>query len=278
MRPVAGRGIIRGVTSSDLAARRRRLGSARRWAPAFGCDPAACDLSGYELIVIDGAGERDRDAAPVAAVLPALRRAALVLSYLSVGTVEEWRPYAAQVPEAWKLGAVPGWPGERYADVRAPGWRRLMAEQARTLAEAGFDGLYLDNLDVAEEHPALADALVELVGELRDAVPELLLVGQNGLAVADRLPIDAIAHEDVFWRWEDGYAPSPPGETAELLTELRRLHARGLPVFTLDYAEPGSAGAAEAARRSVAEGFHPAVSVLALDRPPHLAEPAGSAA
>lgn len=267
------------MSHDDLAKRRGALSVARRWAPAFGCDPAACDLSGYELVVIDGVGEADAEAdAALAAVLPRLREHALVLSYLSVGTVEEWRPYGPRVPREWTLGPVPDWPRERYADVRAAGWRELMAEQAVALAAAGFDGLYLDNLDVADDHPALAGALVELVEQLRAAAPELLLVAQNGLAVAERLPIDAIAHEDVFWRWEDGYAPSPPQETAELLAGLRRLRARGLPVFTLDYAEPGSAGAAEAARRSLEEGFHPAVSVLDLDRPPHLAEPARSAA
>lgn len=261
-----------------LARRSNALRAARRWAPAFGCDPAAWDLSGYELVVIDGVGELAPDGPLLTTTLPRLKAHALVLSYLSVGTVEDWRPYAAQVPAEWTLGPVPDWPGERYADVRAAGWRQLMAEQAAALAAAGFDGLYLDNLDVAEDHPALAPALVELVEGLRAAAPSLLLVAQNGLAVADRLPVDAFAHEDVFWRWEDGYRRSPADETAELLAGLRRLHARGLPIFTLDYAEPGSPGAAEAARRSLEEGFHPAVSVLALDRPPHLAEPARTAA
>ncbi|MDO8212485.1 endo alpha-1,4 polygalactosaminidase [Conexibacter sp. CPCC 206217] len=259
-----------------LARRRVALRTAHRWAPAFGCDPARCDLSGYELIVLDGVGESARDQLRVAKLLPPLQRHALVLGYLSLGTVEAWRPYASQVPDAWTIGAVDDWPGERYADVRERGWRELMTEQAITLSARGFDGLYLDNLDVAEDHPPLADALVALVRGLREAAPELLLVAQNGLAVDERLPIDAVAHEDVFWRWEDGYRRSPPAETEQLLRGLRRLHARGLPVFTLDYAEPGSAGAADAVRRSLQEGFHPAVSVLELDRPPHLAEPARS--
>lgn len=257
--------------------RRTALQAVRRWAPVFGGDPAAMDLSGYELIVLDGIGERD-SGSPAAAVLPRLREHALVLSYLSVGTVEEWRPYADRVAAAWTLGPVEDWPGERYADARVPQWRELMAEQAAALAAAGFDGLYLDNLDVAEDHPALADALVELVQGLRAAAPELLLVAQNGLAVDERLPVDAVAHEDVWWRWEDGYRRSPPYETSELVAGLRGLRARGLPIFTLDYAEPGSPGAAEAVRRSLEEGFHPAVSVLDLDRPPHAAEPARSAA
>lgn len=106
---------------------------------------------------------------------------------------------------------------------------------------------------------------------LRAAAPALLLVGQNGLAVAGSLPIDAIAHEDVYWRFDrgHGYRRSPPEESAVLLAGLRALRDCGLPVLTLDYAEPGSAGAREAMTRSLAEGFCPAVSVLDLDRLPH---------
>jgi uncharacterized protein (TIGR01370 family) len=261
-----------------LARRRDALQAARRWAPAFGCDLSTCDLSGYELLVIDGIGESERDQRHVARLLPNFQEHALVLAYLSVGTVEEWRPYASRVPQEWTLGTVEEWDGERYADLRVPGWRELMAEQAAILAALGFDGLYLDNLDVAEDHPPLADALVELVKELRATVPELLLVAQNGLAIDERLPLDGVAHEDVFWRWDDGYRPSPAAETEELLAGLRRLRERGLPIFTVDYAEPGSEGAAEAARRSLQEGFHPAVSVLELDRPPHIAQAARSPA
>jgi len=263
-----------GPTEPSHARRAAALTAAHHWAPVFGCDDlAAWDLRGYELIVVDGVGAADGGGAPAPGALAALRRHALVLAYLSVGTVEAWRPYAREVPAAWQLDPVEGWPGERYADVRAEGWRALMARTAAALARAGYDGLYLDNLDLAEDRPPLAAPLAALVAGLRAAAPELLLVGQNGLAVADRLPLDGIAHEDVFWRWDEGYRRSPAAETAGLVRRLRRLAERGLPVFTLDYAPPGSDGAAEAVRRARAEGFRPAVSVLALDRPPHLPAP-----
>ena len=137
-----------------------------------------------------------------------------------------------------------------------------MAREAQTLAAAGFDGLYLDNLDVADLHPRTATGVVKLVEGLADAAPDLLLVAQNGLAVADRLPIDGLAHEDVFWRWDGRYRPSSAAERAALLPGLRALRDRGLPIFTLDYAKPGSPGADEALASSLAEGFRPAVSVL----------------
>jgi uncharacterized protein (TIGR01370 family) len=265
------------VTGSAIhAARVARLRRARRWAPVIGAY-ALPDVGGCDLVVVDGLPERDGSWAGAAARLAAARQAgALVLAYLSVGTVEDWRPYAAGVPADWTLGPVLGWEGERYADARRRGWRALMARQAGALQSAGFDGLFLDNLDVAEEFPDTKDAVVALVAELRATAPALLLCAQNGLAVADRLPIDALGHEDTWWRCgDDGRCvASPPHETAEILGGLRRQRARGLTVLTLDYTAPGAPAAQEVVAAARAEGFVPAVSVLALDRAPHAPVPA----
>jgi uncharacterized protein (TIGR01370 family) len=252
--------------SSRLAALRR----VRRWAPVIGAGTLPA-LDAPDLVVVDGLPDAGGDATGARARLAGARRTgALVIAYLSVGTVESWRPYASEVPAAWTLGALPGWEGERVVDARADGWRHLMARTARGLRELGFDGLFLDNLDVAEDHPRTQDAMVALVADVRAAASDLLLIAQNGLATIDRLPVDAISHEDTWWRWHGGrYGPSPPGETAAILAGLRRQRARGRVVLTLDYSEPGDPAAAEIVRRSRAEGFVPAVSVLALDRAPH---------
>jgi endo-alpha-1,4-polygalactosaminidase (GH114 family) len=191
---------------------------------------------------------------------------------MSVGTVEQWRPYARAVPRSWTISDVEDWPGERYVRP-CEGWQSILEHEARKLDEIGFDGLYLDNLDIAEEFPDTRDGVIGCVERLHVAVPGMLLIGQNGLAVADELPIDAIAHEDTFWRWDGGYRASTPQEALPILRGLRRLRARNLPVFTLDYAPPGSPAADEVVDRSRAEGFVPAVSVRALDRPPHAPSP-----
>ena len=260
------------VTREAQAVHRERVERLRRvcsWAPVFGGVDAAT-LQGFDMVVVDAVRSADDDVGTAPAEVTTLRRrGVLVLAYLSVGTVEDWRHYGAGVPGSWVLGPVEGWPGERYVDARQAGWRRLMVQEAETMAADGFDGLYLDNLDVAEDFPRTRRGVVALVEQLRAAAPALLLVAQNGLAVDHRLPIDGVAHEDVFARWDDGYRRSTAAETAEVLPGLRRLRERGLPIFTLDYAEPGSDEAQAALRRSLAEGFHPAVSVLDLDRPPH---------
>lgn len=268
----AAAGAQAGTAAADPHATRvRQLAAVERWAPVFGgFDPRL--ITGFDLAVVDAVPQPDgyRDATPEDVDL-LHRRGMLVLAYLSVGTVERWRHYAADVPSSWTLAPVEGWEGERYVDARVRGWRDLMRREARALAAAGFDGLYLDNLDVAEEFPRTRSGVVALVRELRRAVPDMLLVAQNGLSVTGRIPIDAIAHEDVFARWNgSAYVPTAAAETRRLVRALHRLHERrGVPVFTLDYALPGSELAQEAVERSLAAGFHPTVSVLDLDQLPH---------
>jgi cysteinyl-tRNA synthetase, unknown class len=260
--------------SGRLAALRR----VRSWAPVIGAD-ALPALDAPDLVVVDGLPEARGDDGGARARLAAARATgALVIAYLSVGTVEDWRAYASEVAPGWTLGPVPGWEGERFVDARASGWRRIMAREAAGLQERGFDGIFLDNLDVAEDHPATQDALVELVVGIRAAAAEALLVAQNGLTTIDRLPVDAVAREDTWWRWgDDRYERSPPQETAAILDDLRRQRARGLVVLTLDYTEPGDPAAGAIVACSRAEGFVPAVSVLALDRAPHAPARSGRA-
>lgn len=255
-----------------FAGRAEKVAALRRctsWAPVIGASTLR-DLEGYDLVVADGLASADHDDGPARERLAAVPDGALAISYLSLGTVEAWRSYAATVPEACTLNTVPGWKGERYVDAGHHSWQEIMLDEANAIAERGFDGLFLDNLDVADEHPGTRAGLVELVERLRVALPDLLLVAQNGLGTISLLPVDAIAHEDTWWRWEaDSYMASDPQETDTILTGLRRQRVRGLTVFTLDYTEPDAIAADEVAARSREEGFVPAISVLALDRLPH---------
>jgi uncharacterized protein (TIGR01370 family) len=260
---------VTGGASSELRARRLRdLAEARRWAPVFGGTDVA-GLQSYDLVVLDCVGDRDGSEISAADLATLHSSGVLVLSYLSVGTLEAWRPYAELVPPSWTLADVEDWPDERYVNGGEPGWQEIMETEARRLSARGLDGLYLDNLDVAEDFPETRGGVIDLVLKLRAAVPEMLLIAQNGLSVADELPIDGISHEDTFWRWDGGYRPSSAEETAAIVRGLRALRSRGLPVLTLDYTPVVSDAAGEVVARSLAEGFVPAVSVLELDRPPH---------
>jgi len=71
-----------------------------------------------------------------------------VICYLSVGSFEDWRPDAKSFPAAVLGNEYPGWPGERFVDIRAQELREIMAARLDLCRQKGFDGIEPDNMDV----------------------------------------------------------------------------------------------------------------------------------
>lgn len=86
------------------------------------------------------------------AEIKALKKSgAKVLAYLSIGSISDERPYYKQL-KPYQLKRLEDWPHERYIDLRRPQVREWVQKQAKTLKGAGFDGWWLDNVDVYEEY------------------------------------------------------------------------------------------------------------------------------
>lgn len=86
------------------------------------------------------------------AEIKALKKSgAKVLAYLSIGSVSDERPYYKQL-KPYQLKRLEDWPHERYIDLRRPEVREWIQKQAKTFKGAGFDGWWLDNVDVYEEY------------------------------------------------------------------------------------------------------------------------------
>jgi hypothetical protein len=73
-----------------------------------------------------------------------------VICYVSVGSWEDWRPDAASFPAAVIGSDYPGWPGEKFVDIRADALRTIMAKRFDVCQQKGFDALEPDNMDVFE--------------------------------------------------------------------------------------------------------------------------------
>ena len=78
-----------------------------------------------------------------------------VLGYLSVGTLEKYRPWFKEFSK-YKFEKLDDWPDEYYIDVRKNPWRKFLAKRATEIKEKGFDGWWLDNIDVYSEHKSKA--------------------------------------------------------------------------------------------------------------------------
>lgn len=265
------------VMAGSLAAcggyRQPRLAPVRTFALALGVDPldaaARRTLGAYDLVVVDGGST-------TAAQVADLRgRGALVLGYLSVGTLEPYRPwFAAARDGGWLLERWDDW-DEHYAEVSEPGLRRLLlAEAAKELAK-GFDGLFLDNVDMVESHPGQLAGMRTLVADLDRLVgPGRLLFAQNGDDTIDTFlaHLDGWNREDVTSTYDfdlGAYRATTGTERNQALTTVRRLRAAGVLVSTTDYTASATGPlVATAVANSCKAGALPFVSDIDLRRVP----------
>lgn len=250
-----------------------RLAQVRTFAFAIGAGMLDGDLAakfaGYDLVVADGEEIR-------ADQVDALHAGgALVLGYLSVGTIERWRSWYPLV-KRYRLDFWGDW-GEWYAQVAQPGYRAVIAGTvAPALLAKGLDGLFLDNVDMIADHPRQRTGMYTLVASLSAIVRGGggLLFAQNGEGVIDPLlpALDGWNREDVTWTYDfDGRRYRRVGARARRAATdaLRRIGDAGLLVTATDYTKAANPAARdESVASACAAGAVPFVSDIGLSRLP----------
>jgi uncharacterized protein (TIGR01370 family) len=254
-----------------------RLAAAESWAFAIGGGMLAGEreavgdrLGAFDLVVVDGELARPGE------VDELQDRGAAVLAYLSVGTIEKWRGWFDRV-RRFRLKAWQDWKDEWFADVSKPRLRRILARDvAPRMLDKGFDGLFLDNVDMIEtrSHRAQRAGMRKLVRRLAALTHgrESLLFAQNGFWGLRKFGIreflDGWNREDVTWGFDfdrGRYVRRSERQVEAALEELERMRARGRFVTATDYTrEAGGAAEAEAVANACSVPALPYVSNLAL--------------
>lgn len=266
-------GLAWSATAAEAQTPKQRLASARSFAFALGSGTLDGDvterLAPFDLVVVDGQ-EVTR------AQVRALRaRGKLVLAYVSVGTIEPGRPWYRRA-RRFRLDAYEEF-DEYYADTSRAGYRRLLARRVTPpMLAKGFDGLFLDNVDMIEDHPRQARGMRMLVRDLARVTHgrRRLLFAQNG----DRVIGPSVRYLD-GWNREDvtstydfrrrRYVAVSARDTRAAQATLRRLARRGLTVTAADYTGAGDrAMEAAAVRNACLAGALPFVSNIGLTRIP----------
>jgi uncharacterized protein (TIGR01370 family) len=251
-----------------------RLAQVESFAFALGqdvdTDAEVMRLAPYDLVVVDG------ELTPPGRVTQLRAAGAFVLGYLSVGTIEPYRSWYRllkpfRLPDRFEEF------DEDYARVSAKGFRRAISNRiAPKLLAKGFDGLFLDNVDMVEGHPKQRKGMRKLVRRLASSVHGRggLLFAQNGeRSIGPLLPVlDGWNREDVTWTYSfkrSRYVHLPAAEVAAAQAALMRIGATGLLVTSSDYTAAGDAAAEqESVANACAAGAVPFVSDIGLRRLP----------
>jgi cysteinyl-tRNA synthetase, unknown class len=287
--------------------RLRRINAAKSWGYQLnGATVEALAASPYDLLVIDATTglSADRHFTPqeverLKTKPDGSRR--LVVSYLSVGEAEDYRPeyfskeYMEEDAPDWLMQENKDWKGNRLIKFCSEGWQQTMLgdERGRSvydsiqpsplyrLIELGFDGVYLDRVDVYEEitkqcpdgEQRMVDFVVRLAAHTRKANPYFMVVQQNAedLLKYPRLvkAIDAMAKESLFFGWGGGDGSNTARiNTAAAIkssTELLNIaKGAGRAVFAVDYTS-NRTNAETAVRRNRALGYIPYVGPKELN-------------
>lgn len=233
-----------------------------RWLVCYSPEIAATSLHDADWAIVDAAVDpkKLRDAG------------AKLIAYVSIGEAEESRAYWPRIKASNAIVASnPDWPGAWRIDVRSEVWRQLILDEIiPAIAAKGFDGVFLDTLDVApyleasdpERFKGCRDAVIALVHEIRKRYPAFVIIPNNALEL---LPdygdaVDAAFVEDLYTRYDfetKTYGETPADVTAEKELVLDEFVRRtGLPVLTVLYAGSFESDLAlRATKRAQAKGY-----------------------
>jgi len=268
--------------------------------------------AGIDVLVVD----YSRDGGGASTLSPALieqlrsdpqGRRRIVLCYLSIGEAEDYRYYWMR---HWKVKA-PAWLGKENAEWKGnypvqfwdPAWQRIIYRPSATLfdivaerildwrkpyldriIEMGFDGVYLDRVDVFQEwektHKNARLEMISLVTKMsayaKARKPGFLIVPQNAEELLSaghyRKAIDGIAKEDLLYGIGGDETENEPGDVAKSVQLLNKARADGLPVFAVEYLASADKRL-RAQRELVRLGYVPLFAQRTLSSPPQLVPP-----
>ena len=179
----------------------------------------------------------------------------LLLSYFSVGEAETyryyWKPEWSSRKPSWMAYENKDWAGNYIIRFWDQQWRQIIYEGAdsylRKIIAAGFDGVYLDRVDVyAELEKENASARSDMIGFVRalsakakSIKPDFVVVVQNAeeLSSSDEFlaAIDGIAKEDLLYGIDHKASRNRQSMINEAVRHLKLARDNGKAVFVVEY-------------------------------------------
>lgn len=206
----------------------------------------------------------------------------LVLAYLSLGEAEDYRFYWPGRSKAkaagWLASKNSDWKGHYRVRFWSPAWREIVHAYLDSIVEVGFDGVYLDRVDVYKEIRTNSgsdtkELMIDLVCEMADR-GRLLGGSDFGIFVqnAEELlkeerylqTITGIGREEVYFAHSRGRRGVPQPNSTYVEEALDSALAEGKLVLSVDYPK-NTTQTHLARRRAQSRGYLHFAGVRALD-------------
>ena len=211
----------------------------------LGVNPEDADqIAGYQTVVIDAQYFTQEEIAQIQ------QNGAKVYTYLNIGSIETFREGYDSIKDCI-LSPYDNWPDEYWVDVARAEWQTFIASEAKSLAEKGVDGFFLDNADVYYLYPtsAIYDGLNAILQTLAQYDKPVLINGGDVFVTKAVLDADepnpvitGVNQECVFTNidFEHGKLIRQDEESTSYYQEyLTRCKSAGLDVYLTEYAKRG---------------------------------------
>ncbi len=189
-----------------------------------------------------------------------------VLGYISLLTIGGWEPWARMVTDDIVVGVRREW-GEKVVDVCSGKWRSILEYAAEYVLSRGFDGFFLDNLDLVDEYNWMAGCAASLITFLKRDYRNAIIMVNRGFTILGSIApyIDQLLVESFPSYYERGaYRVWSNGDLRWIVDRVRWAESLarryGFGVHALAYGEPGDRKLASTICKIV-ERYTPGVDV-----------------
>ena len=196
-------------------------------------------LAGYDTVVIE---PEEYSASKVKQLKDSGKT---VLGYLNAGAIENNRSYYNKYKK-YALGDYRGWPDEKWMNISKGKWQKFVLKLANKYVNKGFDGFYVDNLDVYSEYKkdSIYKGGLNILRGIK-ALGATTMVNGGDLFVRRALEegygtdlIDVVNQEEVFTQL--GGSKQDSSETKYFDKYLRLVSEKGISVTLLEYGKKSS--------------------------------------
>lgn len=231
---------------------------------------ATVAASKYDIVVVDN------DQSPAAVQTMKAGGSKKVIAYISVGEAEDYRWYwNAKAPYVGPEN--PDWKGNYLARYWDPSWQKIIDEYIDRIISKGFDGIYLDRVDVWDEwrherkdaEQLMVEWVARFSARAKAKKPGFQVILQNAASLVRHKAmmdaIDGIAREELYYGVDAPQRPNSKQETADGEKYLGMVRDAGKIVLVVEYlTDPKKI--ADARARAAAKGFSMYIGNKELDR------------
>lgn len=171
-----------------------------------------------------------------------------VLAYLSIGSISTERSFYKKFSK-YKKDRLEDWEKEYYMDMTAEPWTNFLIERAKSLIERGFDGLWLDNLDVYEYYKSTKtfNACKKLLKDIK-ALGKYVMVNGGSEFFDDAMDkklklttmVDGVTQEEVIsritsYKGSGKFGTQKKDQSKWYKSYMKRLLKHNVQTFLLEY-------------------------------------------